>query len=240
MRNEFKKIAEENSIASNQFLSEFYDGAWKLSQISSKVIDRCMNINEIANDEKKIILLVMLRNCISDICCCLDSLERGHNRTVWNNFRMIFEDFCLILHIHYDEEVFNKFINGNHQASKSVGAAKTLRPNDAKFKSLYGELSKISHHVLPELIARQMVTKEGLISHLKPFNSDKLDIQSNPILFIIDFLRSIGELAEELCLEFLPKPYFWIKPSTRNLATTSDRIILKLIQRAEQIRKELK
>lgn len=232
MRNEFKKIAEENTEASQNHLKEFFEGSWCLAQISTKIIDRCLRTVEIAEDEKKTYLLVMLRNCISDICCCLDSLERGHQRTIDNNTRMIFEDFCCVVHINNDDKIYQKFLKGEHQASKSIGHAKKLRPNDAKFKHLYGKLSEISHHVDPSLIARQMLTRDGLLSHLKPIDPKKLRNQVTPLLPLIDILRSIGEFAEEMCLQFLETPYFWLKPSTRNIETSADKIIQQLANKA--------
>ena len=232
-RTEYKKIAEENTIISQQLLEEFYVVGWKLAIISSSVIDDCLSTSEVVVDVKKTLLLLMLRNCISDICCCLDSLERGHERTVLNNLRMVFEDFCCVIHIHNDDVIYQKFINGQHQASKSIGTAKKLRVGDKKFDFLYGELSKVFHHVRPELIARQMQTRDGQLSHLKLINEKCLDVPKTPLYIIIDFLRSIGEFAEEICLNFLPSPYFWIKSSTRNLETSIDILIQKLVVKVE-------
>lgn len=177
----------------------------------------------------------MLRNCISAICCCLDSLERGHDRTVLNNLRMVFEDFCCTLHMHNDNAIYEKFLLSKHSATDSIGPARKLRPNDKKFKWIYGELSKVSHHKLVEFLARQMVSREGLLSHLKPLNPKRLHIQVFPLMIIVDFLRSIGEFAEEICLHLLPTPYFWLSPSEQNLETKEDMLIRKLAQQADPI-----
>lgn len=200
MRTEFQKLADQNMLASQEHLKKFYEAAWELAQKGTNIIGKCLNIEEIGRNTKKYLLLVMLRNCISDLCCCLDSLERGHDRTVFNNIRMIFEDFCCVVHMNYDQKIFEKFLKGNHYASKSVGPAKNLRPNDAKLSVLYGELSKISHHTCPELVARQMISRDGILSHLKPIDLKKLHVQVNPLCMIIDFLKSIAEVAEQVCL----------------------------------------
>jgi hypothetical protein len=235
MRSEFKKMAENNAIAAHRFLGDFYEGGWKLAHTSSQVIDQCLNMEEIVNDIKLTFLLIMLRNCISDICCNLDSLERGHDRTVLNNLRMTFEDFCCALHMHDDNTIYEKFLCGKHSASKSIDPAGKLRLNNPEFKSIYGRLSKVSHHMLPQLLARQMVSREGLLSHLKPLVPNRLHIQVYPLMIIVDFLRSIGEFAEEMCLHLLPTPYFWIKPTERNLGTNEDILIRSLIQKAAPI-----
>lgn len=235
MRTEFKKIAEDNTVAAYQLLGDFYQGSWKLVQTSSNVVDRCRSLDTVANDLKKHNLLIMLRNSISDICCCLDSLERGHDRTILNNLRMIFEDFCCVLHIHSDNAVYEKFLANKHSATDSIGPAGKLRPNDTKFKWIYGELSKVSHHKAVELIARQMVTREGPLSHLKPINPDRLHIQVYPLMIILDFLRSIGEVAEEMCLHLLAAPYFWTSSSERNLTTKEDDLIRRLFEKAKPI-----
>lgn len=235
MRITFKNIAEENTLASQELLEDFYTVGWKLAQTSSKIIDKCLNMYEIANDVKKTHLLMMLHNCISDLCCCLDSIERGHDRTVLNNLRMVFEDFCCVLHMQNEDKIYKNFISNRHTATDSIGPAKKLRPNDKSFKWLYGELSKISHHKNVELLARQMVSREGQLSHLKPISPNKLSIQVFPILIIINFLRSIGKEAEKICIHLLPTPYFWIGPSKQNLKTEEDALILKLIPKADSI-----
>lgn len=235
MRTQFKKIAEDNTITAYTLLEDFYRGGWQLAQTSSNVIDRCLNLRAIVGDVKTHNLLVMLRNCVSDICCCLDSVERGCDRTVLNNLRMVFEDFCCALHMYNNQSIYEKFLADKHSATDSIGPAGKLRPNDTKFKWIYGELSKASHHKSANFLARQMVTREGLLSHLKPINPDRLYIQVNPLLIIVDFLRSIGEFAEEMCLYCLNTPYFWINLSERNLATKEDELIRRLAEKAKPI-----
>ena len=148
---------------------------------------------------------------------------------------MVFEDFSCSIHIHFDDLIYKKFSSNKHSASKSIGPAKKLRPNDTAFNWVYGELSKVSHHKGIEFLARQMVTRERSLSHLKPINPNSLDIQVTPLLLIAHFLRSIGEFAEEICLHLLPTPYFWIKPCERNLSTHEDELIYDLAQKAKSI-----
>jgi hypothetical protein len=235
MRDEFKQIADQNTATSCEFLNEFCQGGWKLAQTSSHLVQKCLNLDAIANDLQKYHVFLMLHNCISDLCCCLDSIERGHDRTVLNNLRMVFEDFCCALHISSSHLVYEKFITNKHSATDSIGPAGKLRPNDAKFKHLYGELSKVSHHKAAELLARQMATRNGPLTHLKSINPSRLHLQIYPLLIIVDFLRSICEVTEELCLHVLPNPYFWIKPGEPNLSTQEDALILCLIEKAKPI-----
>ncbi len=234
MKVEFKKIAEENVLASEKLLGDFYEITWKLVDISNSIIQKCLMNQVVADDIKKTFLLVMLRNCISDICCCIDALERGHERTVLNNLRMVFEDLCCVIHIYHDNETYAKFLNANHQASASVGPTKKLRPSDEVFHTLYGELSKISHHGFPELIARQMIAREGLLSHLKPINANRLYTQITPIMIVILLTRIIGEFSEEICLNNLLKFYFWINSNTKNSETPIDTHIQSLAIKANK------
>ena len=153
----------------------------------------------------------MLNNSISDLLCCLDSLERGHCRTIENNLRMIFEDYCCALHISKDENTYIRFLKGDHQASNSISYAKKAQKME-EIGQLYGYLSNISHHKDPNLLGRQIVSITGgdtFFSHLKPIDPKRLTLQVVSLLSILHLLRGGAELAEEICLDILEKPYFW-------------------------------
>jgi len=233
MRAELKKQQEENILTSHKLLGDYYEVAWNLMSIGDEIIYKCLMTQQIADDIKKTNLLLILRNCISSIYYCLDGVEKGYDRTILNNLRMVLEDLSLVIHIYHDDEAYKKFKNGKHQASASIGYARKIRPNDQIF-SLYGELSKVSHHVDIELIAMQMVTRNGLISHLKPINSYTLDIQINLIMIIILLTRTIGEFSEEICLKYLYNFYFWINSSKKNTETPIDIKIQLLVIKANQ------
>src|ERR1700685_3691311 len=98
MRNSFKKLAEENTEVLYKELAEFLDGTWSLAKRSSNVIDA--NLLRIKIEGKELDSNIVLRNIISDLCCCLDSLERGGCRTIDNNLRMAFEDYCCALQLY--------------------------------------------------------------------------------------------------------------------------------------------
>lgn len=216
MRDFFKKTAESNSIDFEKHLGDLLDKTWEVIKVSSLVIDKCLEVESksTTDNAKQIRLLMMSRNLLSDCCCCLDALERGHERTIFNNLRMILEDLCCIIEASENEKVYVALQNGNHQASKSISFAAKQYPTQAIGDS-YGMLSKVSHHMASDLIVRQWVNRDGLLSHIKPFNPDRHQAQLNILLSITHFSRLVGEVAEKLCIDKLEVPYFWTKQKNR-------------------------
>ena len=212
MRQRFKELANDHSSTLQAHLGELVDDVWEVVRTGSKVIERCLNTDMATNSEKYLYLLLVLRNSLSDCCCCLDAVERGHDRTVYNNIRMILEDLSAAIHANGDEKILNEFCNGNHQASNSITFAKKHYSNLGR---IYGKLSEISHHSKKELAVRQWVNREGQLSHLKPFNSNHVYGHLNILSLIIQLARIIGEVSEDVCIKELPSPYFWSAPKIK-------------------------
>ncbi|ADI38031.1 hypothetical protein wcw_0663 [Waddlia chondrophila WSU 86-1044] len=167
---------------------------------------------------------------MSDCCCCLDSAERGQDRTVHNNLRMILEDICCVIHSSEDDKILERLYNGKHQASNSVGFAKN-HYSTHEIGQLYGILSKISHHSMQELIVRQWVNRDGLLSHLKPFNPERSQATLNILLLVIHLSRIAGEVVEKICIKELDKPYFWESPQTKRKNPPIDTLIHNLCEK---------
>lgn len=239
MREAFKKAAEENSRILHRELAEFLDGTWSLARKSSDVIDSCRV--RIKTEGKELDSTLVLRNIISDLYCCLDSLERGGCRTLLNNLRMAFEDYCLALQLHADPKAYTLFLKDELDAPKAVTFAKKQREGYKDFGQLYGLFSNISHHSQLTLLARQVVSIENDVvcyAHLKPINPTKLTPQVSNLVFIGFLLIEIGVLAEEICLDLIDKPYFGIKTSEgyqKRFDTPEAIFMLKLIEKADTI-----
>ncbi len=214
MRNEFKKTAENNSKDFGTHLGDLLDKTWEVVKVSSHVIDKCLQVESISENAKHIHLLMMSRNLLSDCCCCLDALERGHERTVLNNLRMILEDLCCIIEASENEKVYIAVQNGEYSASQSISFAKKQYPTQT-LGDLYGMLSKVSHHTSSDLFVRQWVNRDGLLSHIKPFNPNRHQAQLNMLLMVTHFARLVGEVAEKPCIDKLKVPYFWTKDKNR-------------------------
>jgi len=234
MRKEFKKTAEINSKNFEEHLGDLVNKTWEVVRTSSLVIDMCLQVESILNNTKHIHLLLMSRNLLSDCCCCLDALERGHERTILNNLRMILEDLSCIIDSTENEKAYTELQNGKHQASKSIFFA-TKRYSTQGLGKLYGMLSKVSHHKLSDLFVRQWINRDGLISHIKPFDPNRCQAQLNILLMITHFARLIGEVAEKPHIDALDLPYFWTKQKTH----LSPPISITVTEIAEKIRKEM-
>lgn len=235
MRNEFKKIAENNIKDFEEHLGDLLNRTWEVIRVSSFIIDKCLQVESVSDNPKHIHLLMMSRNLLSDCCCCLDSLERGHERTILNNLRMILEDLSCIIDATENEKVYAALQNGKHQASKSVSFA-IKQYSTQGIRDLYGMLSKISHHMLSELFVRQWINRDGLLSHIKPFNPNRHQTQLNILLMITHFARLSGEVAEKPHIDALEVPYFWTKQKTRIL---SPPINITVSEITEKIGKEM-
>ena len=212
MRDEFKKRAEENSKILHEELAEFLNGTWILACKSSNVIDSCLG--EIKTECKELDSTRILRNIISDLCCCLDSLERGGCRTIDNNLRMAFEDYCCAVQLYADPKAYSVFLKADLDAPKSVTFAKKQCEGYEDFGRLYGHFSSISHHSGPLLLARQIVSIENEMvcyAHLKPIKPTELTAQISKLIFIAFLLIEIGMLAEKISLDLIDTPYFGIK-----------------------------
>ncbi len=218
MRDSFKKTAETNTQYVNENMPELITGAWQLASRVNGQIDICSGL--VAHDKRKSDLMIMMSNSVSDICCCLDGLERGHDRTIENNLRMIFEDFYSVLYMSENEKAYNDFVKSDLTLNDALLFSKR-QPGFEKFGSLYGLQSKVAHHYQNyNLLARQIVSinenGEVLFSHLKLIQHIKLTGFLSKLLSITFFLRAIGELAEKISIDILKDPYFWIK-SENNL-----------------------
>lgn len=217
MREAFKKAAQRNTTILYQSLGEFIDGTWALAQKSTDVIDTFRA--EIPCEGKELDTTLMLRNTISDLCSCLDALERGGDRTLQNNLRMAFEDFCLAVQLHWDTKAYDLFLKEKLSVPDAVPFAKKHKEGCQDFGRMYGLFSKISHHSRLLLLARQILfidAKRNLIclAHLRPVNPAKLIPQVTNLTLIAFLLIEIGVLTEEMCHLIVDKPlYFGMKTS---------------------------
>ncbi len=239
MREAFKKAAEENSRILHRELAEFLDGTWSLARKSSDVIDSCRV--RIKTEGKELDSTLVLRNIISDLCCCLDSLERGGCRTIDNNLRMAFEDYCCALQLYADPKAYPLFLKEDLDIPQAITFAKKHRQGYEDFGQLYGHFSSILHHSRLILLARQVVSIENAMvcyAHLKPINPIKLTGQISKLIFIAFFLIEIGMLAEEICLGLIEAPYFGIKTPEgfqKRFDTPEAIFILKLAEKTDSI-----
>jgi hypothetical protein len=211
----FKKIAENNVKSIEADLGDLLNKTWEVVSVSSQVIDNCLKVQSILDNAKTVNLLLISRNLLSDCCCCLDSLERGHERTIFNNLRMILEDLCTVMEASENEQVYNALQAGKHQASRSVTFATKRYPTHG-LGHTYGWLSDISHHKVQWLMVRQWINREGLVAHIKPYDPNRRQPLLNAILTIMHLARFTGEIAEELCLDELEILYFWTKGKERH------------------------
>jgi hypothetical protein len=92
MRSSYKELAEIHDEAIHKYMGQLIDDVWEVVRTCSQAVDHCLRMDGVINNEKLISMLLILRNMVSDCCCCMDSLERGHERTIFNNIRMILED----------------------------------------------------------------------------------------------------------------------------------------------------
>lgn len=230
MRNEFKKTAENNSKDFEAHLGDLLDKTWEVIRASSLVIDKCLQVESVSENAKYIHLLMMSRNLLSDCCCCLDALERGHERTILNNLRMILEDLCCIIEASENEKVYTAVQSGEYQASQSIPFAKKQYPTQT-LGDLYGMLSKVSHHASSDLFVRQWVNRDGLLSHIKPFNPNRHQAQLNILLMITHFARLVGEVAEKPCIDKLEVPYFWTKQKNRIPSPAINTIVCEIAEK---------
>lgn len=175
-----------------------------------------------------------MRNAISNLYCCLDSLERGHDRTVTSNLRMAFEDYCYAIAIHWNAEYYSLFMKEDLKVGQAISFAKKNRGNHKHFGELYGILSKITHHYDSTLLVRQILSMVGDVqyyAHLKPINPNKLFPQVFNLSLIAFLLLEVGAMAEEICIDLAEKPYFGIKilqEYQRSFDTSEDIFLIKL------------
>lgn len=235
LRREFKKTADNNSKDIEEHLGDLLNQIWEVVRVSSHVIDKCLQVESISDNAKHIHLLIMSRSLLSDCCCCLDALDRGHERTILNNLRMILEDLSCIIDASENEKVYAALQNGKHQASKSVSFA-VKQYSTHGLGDLYGMLSKVSHHMSPDLFVRQWINRDGLISHIKPFDPNRHQTQLNILLMITHFARLIVEVSEKPHIDALTVPYFWAKDKNRILSPPINIIVSEI---AEKIGKKM-
>lgn len=224
MRSSYKKLAEIHSDAMDNHMGQLVDDVWEVARICSQAIDHCFSMDGVLNKEKLISMLLILRNTISDCCCCMDALERGHERTIFNNIRMILEDLSCVVHAKDDSVILEALLAGEYQASKSISFIRDKYPTHGLNK-VYGMLSKLSHHKMKELVVRQWVNREGLLSHLKPFDPSRKQAKLNVLLMVTHLVRLTGEVAESLCFNELDQSYFWIDQATQKKNLPIDEII---------------
>ena len=128
MRSSYKKLAEIHSNAIHKHMGELVDEVWEVVRICSQVIDHCLGMDGVLNNEKLMSMLLISRNMISDCCCCMDALERGHERTIFNNIRMILEDLSCVVHAKENIVVLEALLAGEYQASKSISFIRDKYP----------------------------------------------------------------------------------------------------------------
>lgn len=236
MRYSFKKTAENNSKNFDEHLGDLLNKTWEVIRVSSHVIDNCLKVESVCNNKKYLHLLMMSRNLLSDCCCCLDTLERGFDRTIKNNLRMILEDLCCIIEASENEKIYVALQNGEHQASQSVSFA-IKQYSSLEIGRTYGRLSKTSHHMVPGLNTRQWVDQELVISHLKPFDFNLCQVQLDILTMVIHFAGLVGEVAEKFCIDQLKTPYFWTKQKNRR-STSINIVICEVLQKIADKMKE--
>ena len=234
MRNGFKKIAENNAKSIEADLGDLLNKTWEVVKVSSQVIDNCLKVQSIRDNTKIMNLLLISRNLLSDCCCCLDSLERGHERTIFNNLRMILEDLSAVMNASENENAYNALQGGKHQASQSVTFA-TKRYPTHELGYTYGWLSKISHHMEQGLIVRQWINQDGLMAHIKPYDPNRRQAQLNALLTIMHFARLAGEIAEGLCLDELETPYFWTKEKERHPSPAINIVVSEVAEKIDRM-----
>lgn len=237
MRSSYKKLAEIHSDAVHKHMGQLVDDVWEVARICSQVIDHCLNMDAVLNNEKLMFLLLILRNMVSDCCCCMDALERGHERTIFNNIRMILEDLSCVVHAKDDGKVLKALLDGKYQASQSISFLKDKYPSH-ELHIVYGMLSKLSHHKMKELVVRQWVNREGLLSHLKPFDPSRKQAKLNVLLLVTHLVRLTGEVAESLCFNELDQSYFWVDQITQKKNLPVDEIIREIATRIAILMKD--
>ncbi len=134
MRDTFKKNADENKKVLYESLGEFVEGTWALGRKSKEIIDSYQA--QITENGKELTALRMLQNTVLDLCCALDSLERGHSRTLANNLMMIFENYCVVLQLQSDSRAYSIFLKGDFESSKAVTLAKKQNREQKDFRLL--------------------------------------------------------------------------------------------------------
>jgi len=234
MRTNYKKSVETHVHAVNMHMGKVIDGVWEVIRICSFIIDECLLTGNVQKSLEKMSLLHILRNMISDCCCCMDALERGHDRTVFNNIRMVFEDFSCVVHAKSDPAVLEKLLEGKYQASKSISFLRDKYPTH-EFHKTYGILSRLSHHARKGLIARQWVNESGIISHLKPFDPDRIMPKLDVLMMIIHLVRMGSEVAEELCFSELIQSYYWSDQKIKKKNVSVDILITDIANMADEI-----
>lgn len=228
MRSSYKKQAENHSYAMEKHMGQIIDDIWEVLRICSQVIDHCLHMDNV----QSVSLLLILRNMISDCCACLDAFERGHERTIFNNIRMSLEDFACVVHAKNDHVILESLLAGNYQSSRSISFLRDNYPTH-EFNITYGWLSKWSHHSMEGLVFRQWVNRDGLLSHLKPFDLGRKQHLLDALLIIVHLARLAGEEAESLCFNELDRSYFWINQTTPNRSTPIDAIITEIANRID-------
>lgn len=240
MRSAFKKQADQNTAIIQEHLGEFVEGTWILAQKCSNVIDSSL-CSLPASSAKEAHIITLLRNTVSDLCCCLDVLERGAERTLVNNLRMTFEDYCLGLQVQFDPKAYHLFLKEDLQTPKAVTFAKNLKIGFEDFGILYRHFSKISHNSQLELLARQVVSiQDGVVqyTHLKTINPNCLIPQISNLSFIAFLLMEIGLLVEEICISQNTALHFGEKTTKgykKRLDTPGAIFLIKLLDKAEVI-----
>ncbi len=241
MRTDYKKIAEQNTTILTEHLGAFLEGTWTLAHRISNTIDCCLA--KILREGKELDSTLILRNMISDLCCALDSLERGGWRTVITSIRTSFEDYCCALQIYADPKAYPLFLKEELDIPKTVSFAKKNRDGYKDFGRMYGMFSSLSHHSRLILLARQVVfiKKDTIcLAHLKPIDPNNLKAQANNLLFIAFLLMEGGLLIEEICTDLIETPYFF-RTTPNGLERTHDtpesKFIIKLIEKVDQILK---
>ena len=210
LRNDFKKQAERNEQKLIIALGSDFQEVWKFIETCTKRMDICLNSQEV-NQNKKFILTLLLSNTLSDLLCCFDSFERGHDQTVDNNLRMILEALCLAIHMFEDktDQIFTKYMKNKHHVPDSIPYCKNNYPNYQNIGSLYGLLSKISHNSESFRVVRNIDRVTKAVYYLKPFKYD-LNNQIQLILILHLFFQ-LSKLAEEITISDIKEPYFWKK-----------------------------
>lgn len=238
MRTEFKKLAVNHSNdVSAHVIGSLINDVWEIVRVCSGVIDYGLSLSSVTDSVKLTSLLLILRNMLSDCCCCLDALERGHDRTIFNNIRMVLEDFACVAHAKRDADVLNPFLAGKHNVPKSISFLKVNYPTH-EFHVTYGILSKFSHHSREDLVVRQWINRDGLISHLKPFDPKRIQGKLNALMMIMHLARMAGEEAESLCFDELDQSYFWFNQKTRKTNIPLDEILVRVADKVESLMKE--
>ncbi len=213
LRQEYKSQAKKNEELFKEIIEPDFLRFWSFVEICNERVNTSFKcVNDSCPNSKEFFLILMLRNSISDLLHCVDSLERGHGNTILNNLRMILEGLCLAFYLYQDKtnDSFYRYKNNKNDTNIAQVAINFCKKYDGyeSFGQLYGILSEISHHANVEQTVHKIDRASSTIHHINPINVSQFKLQANPLLMIMFMFRAIAELAEGISIDLIEEPYF--------------------------------